>query len=528
MQRTRLTRRAVLQGTAGLLALPSIARAVPVTTLKFIPYADLALLDPLVSAFVTRNHVMIVFDTLYALDEAGVVQPQMVEGHTTEQDGKLWRLTLRDGLRFHDNTPVLARDAVASLRRWAIKDSFGQALFAATDELSAPSDNTVQFRLKRPFPRLSDALAKPTNQVAAIMPERLALTPASTLLKEMVGSGPYRYVADERVPGARNVYRRFEGYVPRSQGTASFAAGPRVAYFDRLEWLTTPDAATQVAALRAGEVDWVEQPLMDLVPSLRADPHVRLKVTESKGLLGFLRFNELFPPFDNRKIRQAVLKAVNQHEFMYAVVGENVPFDDHVGVFGPLSDMANDAGMEVLSGKHDIAELRSDILDAGYRNERVVFLTATDVPRINAICEIGAEMLRKLGLNVDEVSTDWGTVVQRSVSRQPVARGGWSMFGAFVGGYDWLNPATNGQIRGNGLAAFNGWPTSERAEALRDAWLEAPDIAAQKAMARDIQVQAFDDAPTLPLGAYYQPTAYRADLTGMLTGLPLFTNLRRV
>ena len=203
-----MRRRTLLQA-APLLAMPAITRAQSATTLKFVPYADLALLDPLVSAFVTRNHVLMVFDTLYALDEAGVPQPQMLAGHTVEDDGRTWRLTLRPGLRFHDGAPVLARDVVASLQRWSRVDSFGQALFEATDELSAPSDTVVQFRLRRPFPLLPNALAKPTNLVAAIMPERLASLPTDKRLTEMVGSGPYRFVADERVPGARNAYRRF-------------------------------------------------------------------------------------------------------------------------------------------------------------------------------------------------------------------------------------------------------------------------------------------------------------------------------
>src|ERR1700710_777518 len=205
----------------------------------------------------------------------------MVEGHQVDADALTWRLTLREGLRFHDGTPVLARDAVASIQRWAVRDSFGQALIAATDELSAPSDKVIQFRLKHRFPLLPDALAKPTNLMAAIMPERLAQTPATTMMKEMVGSGPYSYVAAERVPGARNVYRRFDGYVPRPQGTASFTAGPRIAHFERVEWLTTPDPGTQVAALQAGEVDWVEQPLMDLAPQLRPDPKLKTQILET-------------------------------------------------------------------------------------------------------------------------------------------------------------------------------------------------------------------------------------------------------
>ena len=205
-----MRRRQLIGGSAAFLAAPALARAQAATTLKFIPYADLALLDPATSAFVTRNHVMMVYDTLFALDEAGVPQPQMVEGHTVDADGTTWTLTLRDGLMFHDGAPVLGRDVVASVKRWGVRDAFGQALLAATDELSAPDDKTVRFRLKRRFDLLPDALAHPTNTMAAIMPERLALTPATAQIPEVIGSGPFRYLPGERVPGSRNVYARFD------------------------------------------------------------------------------------------------------------------------------------------------------------------------------------------------------------------------------------------------------------------------------------------------------------------------------
>jgi peptide/nickel transport system substrate-binding protein len=510
-----------------MLALPSIGRAQSASTLKFVPYADLALLDPMVAAFVTRNHVMMVFDTLFGLDEAGVPQPQMLEGSTVSSDGKLWLLTLRDGLLFHDGTPVLGRDVVASIKRWWTGDAYGQAVAAATDDLSAPTDKTIQFRLKRPFELLPFALAHPTNLVAAIMPERLALTPPTTRLKEIVGSGPYRYIDAERVAGARNVYAKFDKYAPRTQGAVSFCAGPRVAHFDRIEWLTTPDPATQVAALQAGEVDWVEQPLMDLVGQLRADKSVKVEVAETKGLLGFLRFNQLFPPFDNPAIRRVALQAVRQKDYMEAVVGSNGSYDAHVGVFAPGSAMATDAGMEALSGEHSLDALKQQLVQAGYKGERVVYLAVNDVPRINAIAEVGADMMRKLGMNVDEVATDWGTVVQRSVSKQPLDKGGWSVFASFSGGYDTSDPAINNLLRGNGLNAYNGWPDSPALETLRNQWLLADDLPTRKAIAAKIQVQAFQDVPFLPLGSYYQPTAYRANLTDMLKGLILFTNVRR-
>ena len=513
-------------GAAATLCRPAILRAEAATTLKVIPYADLALLDPAVSAFITRNHVLMVFDTLFGVDEQGVVQPQMLDGTATEPDGLTWTLTLRPGLLFHDGTPVLARDCVASIKRWWIADAFGQALAAATDELAAPDDRTIRFRLKTPFHLLPDALAHPTNTMAAIMPERLANTPATARLTEMVGSGPFRYLAAERVPGARNHYARFEEYVPR-QGVASFTAGPRVAYFDRVEWITTPDPATQVSALRNGEVDYVEQPLMDLVPSLRADRTVVVDVVETKGLIGFLRFNFLFPPFNNAAIRRVALKAVNQREFMEAVVGGAAPYDDQCGIFTPGTSMASGAGMEMLSGKHTIDSLRLELRAAGYAGEKIVYLEPTDVPRINAVAEVGADMLRKIGMNVDVIATDWGTTVQRSVSRQPPEKGGWHMFAAFSGGVDMSSLGTHQLARGNGAGAYNGWPELPKLEGIRDRWLAAPDIATQKQLAADFQMQAMQDVPYLPLGSYQQPAAYKSTLTGVAKGLVLFTGIRR-
>jgi peptide/nickel transport system substrate-binding protein len=528
MKRRQLLRYAAGSAAAGGLARPAIVRAASATTLKFVPYADLALLDPLASAFVTRNHVMMVFDTLFALAADGTAQYQMLAGHTVEADGKLWTLTLRDGLLFHDGTPVLARDVVASLRRWGEKDAYGQALMVATDSLSAPNDQTIVFRLNRPFPLLPQALAKPTNLVAAIMPERLATAQPGKLLTEMVGSGPYRFIANERNSGARNVYAKFEKYVPRD-GVASFCAGPRIANFERVEWLTTPDPSTQAAALRNGEVDWVEQPVMDLVPSLKQNPNLKVEVVETTGLIGVLRFNHLYPPFDNPAIRRAALRAVNQREFMAAVAGEADPgvINDHVGFFAPTSVYASNAGMENFSPDPDLAALKKEIMAAGYNGEKVVFLGASDVARITAIWEVGADLLGKIGLNVDYQSYDWGTVVQRTTRTQPPTEGGWSIFGSMWGGYDWDNPAGNAALRGNGKNAWFGWPTAPKLEAIRDQWLHATDLPTQKALAADMQRQAFEDAPCMPLGLYYQPVAYRADLTNMQKGLILFTGIKR-
>jgi peptide/nickel transport system substrate-binding protein len=369
--RRQLVRSAIASAVTLGISRPSLVRSASAATLTFVPYADLALTDPLASALVTRNHVLMVFDTLFASDEHGLPRHQMLAGHTVDADALVWTLTLRDGLWFHDGTPVLARDVVASLRRWSTRDALGDALMAATDELSARDDKMVVFRLKRPFPMLPAALGKPTNLVPAIMPERLASQPTDKLLTEIIGSGPFRFLTDERVSGARNVYAKFEKYVPRD-GVASFCAGGRVAHFDRVVWQTIPDPSTQAGALHNGEVDWIEQPVMDLVPTLKADRKLKVEVLETPGLIGMLRFNQLFPPFDNQRIRRAVLRAVNQREFMTAVAGEGdaTLINDHVGFFSPSSVYASDAGMEVFSPDPDMAALKKEILAAGYKDEK--------------------------------------------------------------------------------------------------------------------------------------------------------------
>ena len=514
---------------AATLATPRIARSQASKVLKFIPQVDLPLLDPVTnSAYITRNHGFAVFDTLFGQDSAYKPQPQMLEGFTTASDGKTWRLVLREGMKFHDGTPVLARDCVASITRWGKRDAFGQALMAVTDELSAPDDKTIQFRLSRPFPLLPDALGKVASNMCPMMPERLAKADPFAILTEAIGSGPFRYVASERVPGALTVYSRFEGYVPRSSGTPDWTSGPKIAYVDRVEWRVIPDASTAMSALQSGEVDWWQEPSLDLVPTMRKDPNLSIFPLDPTGSADMLRFNHLQPPFNNAAIRRALLGAVNQADYMQAVAGANPgSWKTGTGFFSSASPMASDAGMEALRSKRDLAKVKKDLAAAGYNGERTVVMVATDLPSLEAIGMVGADMLKQCGMNVDLQATDWGTVIQRRASREPVEKGGWSVFFTGFFGLDEFTPAMHLGLRANGAAGWFGWCNSPKLEALRDQWLRAPDFAAQKAIAEQIQLQAFIDVPYLPLGEYDSPTVTRKSLSGVLKGLPLFWNVKK-
>ncbi len=414
-----MRRRQFLAASFATLAAPALARAQRGNVLKFIPQSDVAVLDPIwTTAYVTRNHGYMIFDTLFGTDGTFKPSPQMAAGMTTDNDGKLVRITLREGLKFHNGAPVLARDCAASIQRWAKRDPFGTTLMAETDELSAPDDKTIQFRLKKPFPLLPDALGKSPTNFPAMMPERLTRTDAFTQVTEMVGSGPFKFNAKERVPGSLVVYEKFADYVPRVGGTPDWTSGPKIVHFDRVEWHVIPDPATAMAALQKSEVDWWENPTGDMLPLLRKVGGITVEVQDPTGLMGGMRFNHLQPPFNNPAIRRAVLKGVSQQDFCIACVGAD-PSLWHVptGIFCPQSPYASNEGLDVFVGKRDYDAASKEIEAAGYKGEKVVLLAPTDIAVLKAQADVCWDLLKKIGLNVDIQAMEWGAAVQRRTKR---------------------------------------------------------------------------------------------------------------
>jgi peptide/nickel transport system substrate-binding protein len=432
---------------------------------------------------------------------------------------------LRDGLVFHDGGPVRAADCIASIDRWSKRDAFGQIMAARLAEMRVLDDRRFEFRLSKPFSLLTMAIA---NNNCFIMPERVAKTDPFKQIDEIVGSGPYRFVRNEWVAGSRAVYTRFDKYQPRTEAP-SFTAGGKIVHFDRVEWHVMPDAATAAAALQAGEVDWLEQPLIDLLPLMQRNQALRVVTNDPFGVIGVIVFNHLQPPFDNVKLRRALLPAVDQAEFVAAVMGnEASSAKTGVGVFTAGSPLATAVGLDVLTGPRDVPRARQLVRESGYRNERVVLLSPSDYPSLQAVAQVTNAVYQRVGLNVDYASTDWGTVISRRASKEPVDKGGWSTFVTTSDGLGLANPIGNNMIRGSGLNGWFGWPTSPRLVALREAWLDAPDLAAQRKIAEDIQRTVWDEVPYIPVGQWSLPIAYRATVTGILRSpYPTFWNVSK-
>jgi peptide/nickel transport system substrate-binding protein len=531
-----MRRRNLLQGgTAALAAagggLPrfALAQGSRARTLKFVPHANLAVLDPIwTTAYITRNHGLMCYDTLFGVDGKFQPQPQMAEGIALEDDGKLATITLRADLRFHDNERVTAKDAVASLNRWMKRSPMGQWLGGLTEELVALDDRRLRYRLKKPFPLLATALGTICAPIPFIMPERLASTDPFQQVREVVGSGPYRFKADEFNSGSLVVYERFAGYAPTTAAGQGLLAGPKVAHFDRVEWTIITDAATSAAALQSGEIDWFEQPPPEIQQLLKRNRNVKVEPINPLPLSGIMRFNHLQPPFDRKEIRQAFLPAVSQEDSMIAVVGTDAEnYKTDVGVFTPGTPLANDAGLDLLTGPRSIDRAKQMLKDAGYKNELIRVLAPTDIATPAALSNVMGDMMRRIGVNLDFVQMDWGTAVQRRASREPLDKGGWSVLCTAFDSFDFLDPAGHFPLRANGAGAWFGWPNVPKAEELRAAWFEAPDLDAQKKVGRELQQVAMDEVIYVPLGSYLQNTGLRRNLEGRVVGPPLFWGIKR-
>ena len=503
--------------TLGAYNFAGKARAADSQTLRFIAQSDLRVLDPVwTTAYITRNHGYMVFDTLFAIDAEFAPHPQMVSEYSVSPDKLTYRFELRDGLGFHDGSPVRGVDCVASVKRWMARDGHGQTLATVLDAITPDSEKGFTIRLKEPFSVLLDGLGKVSSLALFVMPERLANTDPFQQVTEVVGSGPFKFVKEEFQPGHRVVYIKNTEYLPRNEAP-SWASGGKVAKVDRVEWLYIPDAMTKAAALNAGEADWWENPPLEIVPVLAANPDVTIAPADALPSPIMVKFNHLQPPFDNVKMRQALLAVTNQVDFLSALAGDAKNWELCPSFFTCGTPMANDAGSQALKGKRDFAKAKQLIAEAGYKGERIVVLDGVDQPVAHSQALVVTDLMTKLGLNVELQAMDWGTLVTRRASMEPIDKGGWNIFCTGWVGADLLDPAENLPLRSNGKSGHFGWPTDDKIEALRTQWLRAATLADRKKLAAAIQERAFEVVPYLPTGQWTPVTAYRKNLKGVIT-----------
>ena len=515
-------------GLGLLTSQPTWAQPAPNKVFRFVPHANLAVLDPIwTTAYVTRNHAYMIYDTLFSEDAQGHVKPQMVESYDTSRDGKTWTFKLRAGLEFHDGKPVTSEDVVASLKRWASRDAMGGILAAFIDRYEAPDAQTFKLVLKEPCGIVLDALGKASSNVPFIMPARIAATPGTEQIKEHIGSGPFIFKADEFKPGSLAVYVRNPKYKSRAEPSSGVAGG-RTVNFDRVEWVILRDPQTQFNALKAGEVDMVEQPSFEQYETLKKTEGVKVDDFSPAGLQFIMRFNHLHAPFNNPKIRQAAMVAIGQQAFLNTQVG--VP--DLIRVcrsIYPCGTAYGDENTGYFTGVANPAKARELLKEAGYDGSPIVLMRPTDLASIAKIPLVAKQQLEAAGFKVDFQQMDWASLVARRAKKDLPSQGGWHLFLTAWTAGDIASPLTMAMLNAKGETGWFGWQNEPRIETLKAQFARAASPADKKRIASELQAVALETATHAPLGQYQQPTALRHNVSGLLKtpGIPVMWNLKK-
>jgi len=500
---------------AMLLCLIGVSVAQAETVLRVTPAGDVTNLDVMMPASTnTYIHGMLVYDTLFAQDENLGVHPQMVGQLITSADRLDYRLTLRPGLKFHDGTMVTTRDVLASLKRWLPLDTVGRTFAAEAPVFEAIDDRTFTIHLTRPFP-VELALANNGSGLPVILREKEATAGPFSRGTEVVGTGPFRFMAPEWVPGAKLAYTKFADYVPRDEPPSGMAGG-KVAKVDRIELMIVPDAATKAAALTTGELDFIDQLPFDQAQMLEKRPGIIVSTLSLTFNPVFIRPNSLFPPFDNPKARQALALMIDQQDYLLAAFADPRWGQPCHSYFVCGSPNGVTTGSEPFL-KQNIEKAKQLLAEAGYHGEKVVLLSTREVAYVGALADVAADNLRKIGINVDVAESDFGTLASRRVSKNAPDKGGWNLFTTGLSGSALYSPLSNPLIDTTcGGKNYSGWVCDEEAAALRQDYLHEGDPAKQREILEKLSRRLWEIVPTIILGQRAQLYAWRSNVSGFV------------
>jgi len=475
---------------AAVIALPIAwhARAATAeTTLNAVLEAEIVTLDPhFTGAYISRTFGYMVYDTLFAPDSKG------------------------------------AADVVASLKRWETRNALGGRLQATTASLQAADPKTFVLTLTQPYGLVLETLGTTLGPVPFIIPARLASTPGTTQITEIVGSGPFTYSPADHTTGDHMLLHRNPNYVSRTDPT-DFLSGAKLVKIDALDIKVIPDGATAAAALQQGEIDYMQYAPFDLIPMMEKNPELKvLDFTGAHMFTGHYRMNFVQKPFDDPAIRRVVLGLVDQQEVLDAL-GLEPRFAQTCSSFficGSPYATPNPAAPT----DHSIETAKAALAKTNYHGEPVVVMVANDLEAPRVASTVMADRMKRAGFNVDMQVMDWATLLQHRS-----ARTGWNLYGVHALGLDLQSPLTSSVINFNCKDSPGaGFMCEPRLVPLFDAFAKAPTREAQQAVAGQIQAIVTEQALAAPFGQFAQPAAYRMTLTGVIpSAIPLFWNVEK-
>jgi peptide/nickel transport system substrate-binding protein len=341
---------------------------------------------------------------------------------------------------------------------------------------------------------------------------------------ETIGSGPFVFARAEWVQGSKVVYRRNAAYVPRAETPSNMAGGKRVKV-DRVDWIIMPDEQTAVSALLAGEVDVVNVPPPDLVPTLKRNADVVVEPL-APDYIALMRPNHLHPPFNNVKARQALALLVDQRDYLAAAFGGlGKPC---FAYFTCTGEAPVTAGSEPFQ-RPDPAKARQLLAEAGYKGEKIVQIGVSDIFFHNAIAQVTIEKLRSIGVAVDPQLASAGVMQARRAKKDPPEAGGYNLFQTSLDTITLSSPLTN-IAAGTGCDGRNwpGWPCDEEASRLQAQYINATDEAEQRRLLEALNRRLWEVIPYVILAQFERPSAWRKNIVGLLrANFPVAWNVEK-
>jgi peptide/nickel transport system substrate-binding protein len=300
-------------------------------------------------------------------------------------------------------------------------------------------------------------------------------------------------------------------------------------YVDRVEWnLALRDPQAQVNALQKGEVDVIEQLAFDHFNTVKGDANLYMPRYANAKAQYMARFNHLHKPFDNPKVRQAVIAAFSQEAFLRAQVGVKELYQTCGSMFICGTPYGSTAGSDIQM-KSNMKKARELLKASGYDGTPIVLMKPTDLAAIQKLPDVGAQLLRQAGFKVDLQAMDWQTLVGRRSKKDAPDKGGWHMFMTAWGAYDVWSPIANPTMDTRGeKSTWFGWATDDKLVELRNKFMRETDEAAKKKLADQMHARAFEIGTHVILGEYDQPMAARKNITGFfITNGNLYWNLKK-
>jgi peptide/nickel transport system substrate-binding protein len=453
------------------------------------------------TAVITREIGINMFEGLYALDAKFQPVPLLAESQEVLDGARRYVIKLRGDVKFHNGKPLTSADVVASLQRWGKVASTGKAVFKSVEAVEAKGPGSVEIRLKEPSGSLLTVLAQ-VDSAAVIYPKEVVDASGEGALKEIIGTGPFKFV--EHRPDRHIRLARFDGYASRAE-PRNYLAGQRVAYLDELHFMPVPDYATRQAGMVTGEYGYIQQIKPDQYDRIKSSPGVEPVVVKPYGWVTIVLNNKQGLMTD-RRVRQAIQAALDVEPMMLAGLGHKDFYRLDPGLFFPESAWHSKVGAAVYN-QRDKDKARRLLKEAGYQGQPVRWLVTTEYEHHYKPALIAKSQLEEVGLKVDLQVSDWATVVQRRAKPE--------LWDAFSTAFVFVpEPSTSAQV----LCDWPGWWCSADKDGLLAAMARELDPKKRYAMWERVQTAFYADAARIKIGDYFRLDARRKDVQGYEPG----------